>query len=287
MLGRTLHASGSAFRMLPNPTAYHWEKKSFSMWKLLLAYQHKIEDTESVPENEQIMKIKKCLELIFKARGGRPESEFTVAVLDALHQSLDSIDNYLTNTVQEYLVVGILRVHFETVLQLMNSNVETPAATSTPTTTTTTTTTAANVGEPDDDFDRLKNATPEQKQIDFISIYFDRVRTKAVNAAPKRRFTTPTMGGSTAAPSPSPFSPPFTPNAAANVRGDADDDTRTLVTRQQTGFEDVDKLGTLNTIWCSLVLRMLCWLLLHDFHKNDVQISKSELLGSRLPVYIV
>ncbi|KAM7215884.1 hypothetical protein V8F06_008740 [Rhypophila decipiens] len=39
-------------------------------------------------------------------------------------------------------------------------------------------------------------------------------------------------------------------------------------------------------IWCTLVFRMLCWLLLHDFHKKDVQIPKSELLGSRLPVYI-
>jgi hypothetical protein len=41
-----------------------------------------------------------------------------------------------------------------------------------------------------------------------------------------------------------------------------------------------------NNIWCTLLFRMLCWLLLHDFHKKDVQISKSELLGSRLPVYM-
>jgi hypothetical protein len=40
-------------------------------------------------------------------------------------------------------------------------------------------------------------------------------------------------------------------------------------------------------IWCTLVLRMLCWLLLHDFDKRDVQMSKSELMGSRLPVYIM
>lgn len=40
-------------------------------------------------------------------------------------------------------------------------------------------------------------------------------------------------------------------------------------------------------IWCTLVFRSLCWLFLHDFHKNDKQISKSELLGSRLPVYVI
>ncbi|KAH6648317.1 hypothetical protein BKA67DRAFT_360231 [Truncatella angustata] len=40
-------------------------------------------------------------------------------------------------------------------------------------------------------------------------------------------------------------------------------------------------------IWCTLVFRMLCWLLLHDFDKHDVQLSKSELMGSRLPVYVM
>lgn len=39
-------------------------------------------------------------------------------------------------------------------------------------------------------------------------------------------------------------------------------------------------------IWCTLVFRMICWLMLHDFNKLDVQLSKSELLGSRVPVYI-
>lgn len=39
-------------------------------------------------------------------------------------------------------------------------------------------------------------------------------------------------------------------------------------------------------IWCTLVFRMICWLMLHDFNKMDVQIHKSELFGSRMPVYI-
>lgn len=42
-----------------------------------------------------------------------------------------------------------------------------------------------------------------------------------------------------------------------------------------------------DTIWCALVFRMICWLLLHDFDKKDLQIPKSELMGSRLPVFIV
>ncbi|KAH8168507.1 modin protein [Sarocladium implicatum] len=39
-------------------------------------------------------------------------------------------------------------------------------------------------------------------------------------------------------------------------------------------------------IWCTLVFRMICWLMLHDFNKMDQQLPKSELRGSRMPVYI-
>ncbi|KAF5564927.1 modin [Fusarium napiforme] len=39
-------------------------------------------------------------------------------------------------------------------------------------------------------------------------------------------------------------------------------------------------------VWCTFVLRMICWLMLHDFHRDDVQIQKGSLFGSDLPVYI-
>ena len=248
MLGRTLHASGSAFRMLPNPTAYHWEKKSFSMWKILEAYQTRIEDGD-IEDNDQISKIKKNLDLIIEARKHSPNLEFSVPTLDALHQSLDDVDYYLTSTVQEYLVVGILRVHFEAVLQLMND----PTG--------------------DGPFTELNNATPERRQADFIHIYFNAVRPKVLEMAPRRRFTTLTTP-STALTSLTSPPPP-----------EEGEDPPPLFQRQPTGMEE--RNTKLLTIWHSLIFRMLCWLLLHDFHKNDVQIPKSELLGSRLPVYIV
>ncbi|OAA70721.1 hypothetical protein ISF_02695 [Cordyceps fumosorosea ARSEF 2679] len=46
------------------------------------------------------------------------------------------------------------------------------------------------------------------------------------------------------------------------------------------------QLASHDDIWCTLVFRMICWLMLHDFNKLDVQLPKSELLGSRVPVYI-
>lgn len=39
-------------------------------------------------------------------------------------------------------------------------------------------------------------------------------------------------------------------------------------------------------IWTTLMFRMLCWLLLHDFDSHDIMIVPSELRGSRMPIYI-
>lgn len=41
-----------------------------------------------------------------------------------------------------------------------------------------------------------------------------------------------------------------------------------------------------NAIWVALIYRMLCWFLLHDFDKSDVNMVPSILKGSRMPVYI-
>lgn len=41
-----------------------------------------------------------------------------------------------------------------------------------------------------------------------------------------------------------------------------------------------------NEIWLSLIFRMLCWLMIHDWNKDDVCIVPSNLKGSRMPVFI-
>ncbi|KAF9875880.1 hypothetical protein CkaCkLH20_06812 [Colletotrichum karsti] len=42
----------------------------------------------------------------------------------------------------------------------------------------------------------------------------------------------------------------------------------------------------INDIWCALIVRMVCWLMLHDFHPKDAHIDKGNTYGSRLAVYI-
>lgn len=39
-------------------------------------------------------------------------------------------------------------------------------------------------------------------------------------------------------------------------------------------------------IWMVLMFRMLCWLLLHDFAEEDINILPSDLNGSRMPIYL-
>lgn len=41
-----------------------------------------------------------------------------------------------------------------------------------------------------------------------------------------------------------------------------------------------------NVIWASLMFRMLCWFLLHDWNKDDKCGVPPDLKGSRMPVYI-
>jgi hypothetical protein len=246
MLGKTLHASASGFRMLPNPTIYHWDRKSFSMWKLLVAYREKIEESSDIPKNEQMTQIKNDLDLILKPRqvGQSKKSIHSIARLDTLHQALDNTDRYLTQRVQEYMVHGILRGHYQAVLGQLSK--------------------AGDQGL----FEELSTATPEERQARFIDIYFSSIRLDAVQQAPKRKFTINNNNN----------------GGALGSHEARSDDALSFDARSHSDPEgDDDKL---NTIWCTVVFRMICWLQLHDFHKNDIQISKSELLGSRLPVYI-
>lgn len=39
-------------------------------------------------------------------------------------------------------------------------------------------------------------------------------------------------------------------------------------------------------VWITLVFRMFCWLLLHDFDHKDTKIVPSDLKGSRMPIFI-
>lgn len=264
-----MHVQNSYFRMPPNPTFYHWDTKFFNMRELLLAYDNNINDINWLPwsyspNHINLLQNKSGIvaRALRAARNDRGENGFTHKLLNELHEALRICDKYLTQEVHPDVVERVLREHIQIVLHKMNER------------------------SSDDpiDFVDLDGASPELKQNMFMDIYFATILPEVVKRATEpladpnsTRSELKEHYQSRPAAESAPASPTaqFTPPTALSR----------IQTFSEWGGNDNSAQAT-NT-WCTLVFRMLCWLLLHDFHRNDVQIAKSELLGSRLPVYII
>lgn len=164
----------------------------------------------------------------------------------------------------------------------------------------------------------VDNAGPDDRQVELMRLYYKQIRRTVVEQATKtadRRASLTSPPGAprrvsnassnsaqppTAARASSPgaledeLSTLFVPGRAdgevpsfggneraADQRSEKSDDEITTAERTL-----VDEPAYHDDIWCTLVFRMICWLMLHDFNKLDVQVPKSELLGSRMPVYV-
>ncbi|KAH7322993.1 hypothetical protein B0I35DRAFT_350501 [Stachybotrys elegans] len=173
-------------------------------------------------------------------------------------------------------------------------------------------------------FEEINEASPDERESKFMDVYFGVIRPQVVKRAetstqrrvsivaapPGFRFmrsgTARTHASESAAHdgrpgrlsnrrrSTSMHSAP--PDRSVNdVMDEDDDDGQESDIDTEEDFEEppppqnidlADEDASHHDIWCVLVFRMICWLMLHDFNKLDVQVSKSELLGSRMPVYI-
>lgn len=351
MLSRPLYIPNTYFRVLPNPTTYQWNKKNFSLRKLLLEFNRAVMNDDITAQNDHISKLQnwggKVEGILEKQKG---EDQFPIALLDELHKALLKCDEYLTEEVNHNLVILVVREHVQEVMRLLN---EDPSSLEVSTMDDSDSSTAG--GGPTrwtrdnrnsretPKFDELNSAGPEEKQAKFMDIYFTAVLPNVMRNShevlrkkksthyvhsPKRSSSSSMIDLTTLTSSGEGGDKPHfnmninvmnaNTNTAPNVNGNAthlspqqslynekseadivysgtlpttphlsvslpDEDLQAKLKRMDTGLHDE---RTLN-IWCTLVFRMLCWLLLHDFHKKDVQIStKSELYGSRLPVYI-
>ncbi|KAH8896644.1 hypothetical protein GQ53DRAFT_525702 [Thozetella sp. PMI_491] len=309
MLGKTLHIKNSCFRMLPNPTPYSWDKKFFSLRKLMKECCKALYNDDFVTLTPQVSLLTNLGEKILEQLNRDPAG-FRLPLLEALQSALDQCDEYLCDKVSRELTTMVLREHFQLVLRMINSDDERGDG--------------RGEGESDDgrrtgpppSFDELNSASPEERQQKFMDIYFSdvlqEVRERAVTAFNRRkstRYAPSNHGRDHSGSTVHSAQPPATPSRAPSP---VTSQPPTLATAESTssvprvalsssvGFKTLsdpaltqrtlgltESLETQATdIWCTLVFRMLAWLLLHDFHKNDVQISKSELLGSRLPVYV-
>jgi hypothetical protein len=360
MIGRNLHIADSCFRLLPNPTLYRWDRKNFSLSKMLASYDGLVRE-RGVLVNQHSVVITRIKDHIVKLQDELdllpPKTErngwLSLPLIKVLHNALEDLDEVLTakkrkprlipasppptnrtatlrsnherhgsqnklldahlqkqspkeppkepleterEAARRQMVQDVLRSHLQEVLHMINErspDSEPPSATGT----------NLFVMAPPR-FEDIDAAAPEDKQAKFMEVYFKVVRRNVV-----RQSASSTQRRLSIAPSitQSPIigikrqGTATTHSSIAEREGEDRAKDLTANEKQDPGGEIVgtekitspppQSLWDLEDvshedIWCGLVFRMMCWLMLHDFHKKDVQVSKSELLGSRLPVYI-
>lgn len=319
MLGRTIHVKNRCFTYLPNPTIFPWNHGSFSVRQMLEAFQTQlgklIDDFNSIPRSQQLAhELEHVNALVQNLNSELPQIDdgFTPQHLDLLHESLDDIDEMLAETrIAKDVVLDVLRRHLQEVLLAIN----TPAETQPP---------GTPIARAEISFDELLSVPPENREKKFIEKYFTEIRPRVVStnfrdhhdpdAAQASRVIHNNDTQQESHPRPGPDQP--TDASTSQIPGSSPDDSQPVpsiphpvnttvgtvsaqpsrirelareMRRTNTWSESVRDSFELrrNNVWCTLVLRMLCWLLLHDFDEKDIQLSKSELIGSRLPVYIM
>jgi hypothetical protein len=281
MVGVVLQVQNTAFRMLPNPTTFTWDTKAFSLRTLLVEYASALRERRSTdmllkdaPEINMILEAADSIEtrlsewqqglLALPVTKDGVTTSYPPDVLAALHSGIRGCDDYLKQDERIALVQHVVRVHVQEVLDTLNpvdnSDDNGAPANGREEHHPKDATNAANPKKSRDYKGRkavlleFDSATAEERHHLALKLYVSMLRPKVVQTVCKeldvemRRQRRPSVGSGTTNDAP----------AAKQV----------------------------NDIWCMLLFRMICWLLLHDFHKKDIQVSKSDVFQSRMPVYI-
>jgi hypothetical protein len=240
--------------MLPNPTFSNWDSKAFNLSGLLAAFKKHVQKPETSNEREPYINEITALCNSIEARRQASLNE-SYEFLDELHQTIDKLDESLCENRKH--IIKIVRRHVDGVMSKLNSN------------------------KGDKLLKLLDEGSPERKVDALMQIYFEPVREAVRSSTQEHGDEAQEQSGEVQEQS----------DEAASTTAAADQMTQ----GSSSLLQSTPRMQQLTTsvadeIWCRLVLRMLCWLMLHDFNKRDVQLydsPKSELLGSRLPVYII
>ncbi|RKK75270.1 hypothetical protein BFJ69_g7860 [Fusarium oxysporum] len=273
MVGEMLHIKGTVFRMLPNPTVFYWDPSSFSLSALMTEYINCLKPLHetTLKDSEQVSRILKWAEAderfpLLRTEGSTLDvfgeeinGANLVNHLNNLRSGVELCDEYFGRMKKPGLsmIKRVVRMHIQEVMGILHEKNEVDDNTK------------------NDDNDKafddapitihdIDSAPGEDKETLLIQMYFDRVRQNVVRNLSKQGLLSKRMKG----------------------RQDSfvSEDDRSATRPKHLGrFGDKE----LNEAWCVLMFRMLCWLQLHDFHKMDIHISKSDAYASRIPVYIV
>ncbi|TQN67768.1 hypothetical protein CSHISOI_07680 [Colletotrichum shisoi] len=297
MVGVVFQIPGTAFRMLPNPTIWHWGRKSFSLRTFLADFVHAMAeapaDDQRLLRDTGVSSSSSCVgdgpEAILRPTNNAEERIYSNDLVVALHAAIARCDGFLKHHDRAHLVQNVLRVHLQEILRILNDTEgeykAVVAAAAAPDATDKSRSNAADQAH-DLFIQRPAAAAPAaaktseeskkaQKEISLLQkldaassgerhavlaeIYLFFVRKRVVDVVCRQMLADKTR----------------------RERG-----ARSIISAASGEPASHDQEQQVNDVWCMLVFRMMCWLLLHDFHGKDVQVDKSEVFGSRLPVYI-
>ncbi|VTO88851.1 unnamed protein product [Fusarium graminearum] len=273
MVGQMLHVKDTVFRMLPNPTVFYWDPSTFSLPTLLAEYIGSLRRLygQFLTKTDQINRILEWAEKdkkfpLLRSEGSTLDvfgedinGATLVNGLNHLRTGLELCDEYFGKMKKPSLsmVKKVVRVHIQEVMSILHEKNEPRDKVN------------------DEEVDKalsdepitihdIDSASVDEREGLLIQMYFDRVRSGVVQTVGQRGLL----------------------SKHTRVRKDsfASDNTSNDGNSKHTKVYDQSEISE---VWCTLVFRMLCWLQLHDFHKMDLQITKSDAYESRIPVYII
>ncbi|PTD06229.1 hypothetical protein FCULG_00011849 [Fusarium culmorum] len=273
MVGEMPHVKDTAFRMLPNPTVFYWDPSTFSLPTLLAEYIGSLRRLygRSLTKTDQINRILEWAEMdkkfpLLRSEGSTLDvfgedinGATLVNGLNHLRTGIELCDEYFGKMKKQSLsmVKKVVRVHIQEIMSILHEKNETWDKVNNEVVD------GASSDGPITIHD-IDSASVDEREGLLMQMYFDRVRSGVVRTMGQRGLLSKHM----------------------RVRKDsfASDNTSNDGNSKHTKAYDQSEISE---VWCILVFRMLCWLQLHDFHKMDLQITKSDAYGSRIPVYII
>ncbi|TFB03064.1 hypothetical protein CCMA1212_005510 [Trichoderma ghanense] len=271
------------------------DEKSLERWLLLRSLHSALDDADDV--------------LTARTKSERQSNHDAGDALEKPHDAASSVEKHMR---RREMVQDVVRHHIQDLVRLLNQQEDqgldnlslrqdmSPSSPSRP-------------RPPLRRFEDMDAAGPDDRQDILMDVYFDAIRPHVVSTAQTSAFrrnslvgVPPELGRTLAGSIRSNTSlvPPHV--TSESVTKGAEHSTKEVTIDHHEGqlqlFIPVQKNAdseethsgvlladldvTHNDVWCTLVFRMVCWLMLHNFDKKDVQLPKSELLGSRMPVYI-
>ncbi|KAM5353646.1 hypothetical protein ACJ41O_000296 [Fusarium nematophilum] len=262
MIAKLFHTEEPGFRYLPNPSIYAWDTTAFYLPNLLDSYRRLLLQIPPLSRPLGRYSRRSGIHLLFGYllelfRGdtvlGNGALHWSAAQgANALHRAIWGIDSTLEAWVGDPIGTELLEPPYGKSDHLKRILVahfqEVPRLMNEPADqqSDTESDTAETDGCPR--FEDLGAAAPKQREDWLMEIYFKRILPAVMREVPEWSEV-----------------PQEDTTAASSKNGGA------------------PELST-GDIWCFLVLRMICWLMLHGFHPDDVQIPKGE--DSQLLVYI-